>query len=570
MSKLKTENVLNAQVTLNNDFDIIASNREFLRFFDLIEAKGSFLDYLDDVDIERFTKFVKDFKIEYRTKSIPVTLDLLGVEVLVLLTVCDYSSDKISFEVENLEFANKVIDGVITTNKEYEILLSSFDSEFLVYNYTDDTIVLKNTKNLQPIYSCPLQLFSFFMSKRYDTDLDSDFTKEALEKIESDIENKCGGKRYTLLLKNKNYIVLTGYLIENDVNTQYLITVNMSNGLKESRSSYKETHDGLTGLLNKETIIDFAKQRINMLQSECSLVLLDIDKFKEYNDSFGHQYGDSVLINVAKALKNAVMQYGEVGRFGGDEFLCIINSCDEEIVRSVCRSIRLGVQWCLPIENPDIVVTCSMGIARFPLNGTTYEELFNIADKCLYIAKDKGRNCYIIYRPNIHDKKFKDFEQRNENIVSGKIYSDNAVIESRIMDLLFKNDNYKLALDVMYDYVGVSQITVYDSLLTPINKIGGTANIREELLKKNDYFKFLNKYDYFLVDNTNILDSIDKVRFNMYAMNNIGSTIEIVGRDNEGEINGMITYDIIKPAKTFDRSKLAFILAITRRIIEKL
>ena len=563
----RSSNVVNAEVVLDKDFDIISGNREFLRLFDIIEAKGSFLEYLDDNDIIKFQDFIKTYNTNIKTKAIALTLTFSDISILALIKIKEYNDSAYLISIDNLEFANEVIDGVITTNKEYEILLSSFDSEFLVYSYKDNQVLLKNTKNLQPLYSCSLDDLRAFLENRYDLDLEIDFTKDAIERIESDIENKNGGKRYSLILKNKKYIILSGYMIDNDENSQYLITINMANNLKESKSSYRETHDGLTGLLNKETITDFAKQRINIIKSECSIVVLDIDKFKEYNDAFGHQYGDNVLVNVSKAIKNAVMQYGEVGRFGGDEFLIVINSADEEIVRMVCRSIRLAIQWSLPVENPDVAITCSMGISRYPLNGDSFEKLFELADKCLYLAKDKGRNCYIIYRSIIHDKKFESFDERNDNIVSGKLFHEKSVYEGKILESLYEKKDYKLALELLYEYVGVNQITLYDSLLIPILKLGGPKNIREELLKKNDYFKFLNKYDYFMLDNTNILDTIDKVRFRMYSQNQIGSTLEIVNRDNEGEVAGMIVFDKLKPSKTFDRSKLSFLLTVSKKII---
>ena len=141
----RSSNVVNAEVVLDKDFDIISGNREFLRLFDIIEAKGSFLEYLDDNDIIKFQDFIKTYNTNIKTKAIALTLTFSDISILALIKIKEYNDSAYLISIDNLEFANEVIDGVITTNKEYEILLSSFDSEFLVYSYKDNQVLLKNT-----------------------------------------------------------------------------------------------------------------------------------------------------------------------------------------------------------------------------------------------------------------------------------------------------------------------------------------------------------------------------------------------------------------------------------------
>ncbi len=173
--------------------------------------------------------------------------------------------------------------------------------------------------------------------------------------------------------------------------------------------------DSLTRLYNKKYIQTRAKEIIEKKNEHAALFIMDIDNFKEVNDNFGHMYGDEVLARVAGVLLDVLADNGIAGRIGGDEFMGIIyNVKDKEMVRHILRSIRSSVEY-LYSDTKGMNITCSIGAARCPEDGTSYDKLFNCADKCLYIAKDKGKNRYIIYQEELHGV------IRNENRVSTEI-----------------------------------------------------------------------------------------------------------------------------------------------------
>ena len=87
----RSSNVVNAEVVLDKDFDIISGNREFLRLFDIIEAKGSFLEYLDDNDIIKFQDFIKTYNINIKTKAIALTLTFSDISILALIKIKEYN-----------------------------------------------------------------------------------------------------------------------------------------------------------------------------------------------------------------------------------------------------------------------------------------------------------------------------------------------------------------------------------------------------------------------------------------------------------------------------------------------
>lgn len=138
------------------------------------------------------------------------------------------------------------------------------------------------------------------------------------------------------------------------------------------------TMDSLTKVYNKKTITEYAqklvkKEKINRV----SIVILDVDYFKQVNDRYGHLYGDKVLTRVAKKLKEVVGEDGVVGRIGGDEFMIVLNGINDDYsLRGILRAIRTQVKWEFKNDYENFQVTTSIGVAFSPNNGHEYEELF--------------------------------------------------------------------------------------------------------------------------------------------------------------------------------------------------
>jgi diguanylate cyclase (GGDEF)-like protein len=165
-------------------------------------------------------------------------------------------------------------------------------------------------------------------------------------------------------------------------------------------------HDSLTGLVDKSDITRIAQERIDDrgLQGT-TLAVVDIDFFKHVNDTYGHQFGDTVIKRVADIIATEVGNSGIAGRFGGDEFLIVFyNIEDEESLREHLRRIKQSVRASFPDKGVDenTPLTLSIGTATYSKDADNYDEVFMLADYCLYIAKDKGRNRYVIYTPSKH------------------------------------------------------------------------------------------------------------------------------------------------------------------------
>ena len=156
--------------------------------------------------------------------------------------------------------------------------------------------------------------------------------------------------------------------------------------------------DFLTGIYNRRYFIDVAgRELVRSLRYRrpLSLIMMDIDHFKVVNDSFGHEAGDRVLFEVARAIKLDLRQIDILARFGGEEFIVLLPESNQEQARLTAEKIRLTIAE-LRIEelNPGFRLTISLGIAGKSADDvSSLSDLLRQADVALYAAKKAGRNC---------------------------------------------------------------------------------------------------------------------------------------------------------------------------------
>lgn len=158
--------------------------------------------------------------------------------------------------------------------------------------------------------------------------------------------------------------------------------------------------DALTGVPNRRAFdehLDAEWERAQHSRGGVGLVMLDVDKFKDYNDKFGHVEGDVCLARIAKACSAALKRHGDFfGRYGGEEFAAIVATRSDEDLVVVAERMRAAVieEAMEHPSNPDGIVTISLGTARLrPSAGGTPTDLITAADEALYAAKSSGRNC---------------------------------------------------------------------------------------------------------------------------------------------------------------------------------
>jgi two-component system, cell cycle response regulator len=176
--------------------------------------------------------------------------------------------------------------------------------------------------------------------------------------------------------------------------------------LVEARENmrFRATHDQLTALLNRGAILDLLGRELHRSAREnksTAILLGDVDHFKQVNDTLGHMVGDEVLAEIGRRLLAAVRSYDFVGRYGGEEFLVVLNSCDPAYGPSRGEDIRQTVsnRPIMTSQGP-VKVTMSFGLLQSAEweNGSL-EQLLHGTDMALYDAKGAGRNCLRIAKP---------------------------------------------------------------------------------------------------------------------------------------------------------------------------
>ena len=178
------------------------------------------------------------------------------------------------------------------------------------------------------------------------------------------------------------------------------------NRMRSLRDSYQleAEVDRLTKLYNKTTTENICKLKLKEWTSFegtipdtlMAFYIIDLDHFKQVNDTLGHQYGDKVLVEFSNRLRKIFRPNDCVGRFGGDEFIVIIDHLPstEIIVRKAENIKRIACD--LTVEGKNVGISASIGIAIVPPQGTNYDTLFKSADEALYQVKAGGRNGYRI------------------------------------------------------------------------------------------------------------------------------------------------------------------------------
>jgi diguanylate cyclase (GGDEF)-like protein/PAS domain S-box-containing protein len=186
----------------------------------------------------------------------------------------------------------------------------------------------------------------------------------------------------------------------------------------QEKLEYIAHHDPLTMLPNRlllearlEHSIEWAKQE----NFKIAVLFLDLDHFKEINDAFGRSMGDEVLIKVARRLKGLLKEEDTIARIGGDEFIIMVEHCDDLIsLEKTIQNILNLFEKPIRAKDHSFKLTCSIGVSLYPNDGQDMETLIKNADAAMYQAKESGRNMYTFYTSEITHTLFEKMLMENE------------------------------------------------------------------------------------------------------------------------------------------------------------
>lgn len=198
-----------------------------------------------------------------------------------------------------------------------------------------------------------------------------------------------------------------------DTDFQPDLLVHVSNDVSDRKNIEKElfnqaNYDQLTKLPNRNLITDRLLQTILRTErsgKHAALMFIDLDNFKNINDTLGHNTGDQLLVKVSRILYSSVRESDIVGRWGGDEFLVILSNLNSLAeAEPVAAKILTALTSVITIDNNEFHISASIGISGFPDDGQTADQIMSHADSAMYMAKEAGKNNYRFFSPEINEE----------------------------------------------------------------------------------------------------------------------------------------------------------------------
>lgn len=177
--------------------------------------------------------------------------------------------------------------------------------------------------------------------------------------------------------------------------------------LSESQIQKLAHYDALTSLPNRVLLQDHFKHALSIVKrnnSKLTVIFLDLDHFKDINDTLGHSVGDLLLVEVATRLQSALREGDTLSRLGGDEFVLILPEADIQGAANVSQKLLNNMEKPCTVDSFELTVTASIGIALYPDDGADFETLSQKADTAMYRAKREGRNTYRFFTAEMQAK----------------------------------------------------------------------------------------------------------------------------------------------------------------------
>lgn len=305
--------------------------------------------------------------------------------------------------------------------------------------------------------------------------------------------------------------------------------------------------DALTDTYSKREIDNIVRKTIDSdKQPNIALCIIDLDYFKKVNDNFGHLMGDEVLKEVANIIKSEVGDSGVVGRFGGDEFLVMFYDVEDmELCRGKLSSIKNRVNFKYPPseDNSTVEMSLSIGCAVYPKDADNYTDIFNLADYCLYRAKDRGRNRYIIYSKELLGTLETIREQYNNRRIESRKDAAMGDVLCMIEDLHYNDAQYtsELLVDDLVENLPFESIVCFSGSPLECRYMSGinlpsikTLNECAKLIGKADC-DFAFQEDILMADNIDSLKVVDENIYNACVLMKIKAVILVRFKDLAGK-----------------------------------
>lgn len=243
------------------------------------------------------------------------------------------------------------------------------------------------------------------------------------------------------------------------------VTIQYRRKLEDSRAAEFDT---LTGLSNRHRMGKHLEGMLGAFKNNnrsCAVLMLDLDRFKQVNDTMGHPAGDELLRQVALRMRNIVGDRGEIGRLGGDEFQIILPDIDDRgKLGEIADKIVQIVSQPYPIEGKRAIIGTSIGIAVAPYDGVTKEDIIRSSDLALYAAKNAGRGQFRFYSAELKDEQ----EERRQLVDDLRDALTNEQLQLHYQPVVRTNDHVIVGFEALMRWVHPDRGLVGPDVFIPI------------------------------------------------------------------------------------------------------
>ncbi len=561
-------------VTMDENFEVISGNNAILIY----------TRYIHPDDVSRFTDAIRDCS-EVSKYIVVRMLYQTGEYHWMLTRIIDGGVSETRghlYKVSIIDTASitSQIDNLNARMDRYSSYLGMCENVLFSYD------ILKDDFNIFMI-SDGQQMMSFYegsIEHWKDDKINTDaLDTQAVQELEAFITALVNGEKFfkreltVNVLNNVGRLdrcLARGKTIVNNAGDKVVIgTITIlessDNHVVEELSVISDMKDPGTDLLNKRAITDYVRKLIDSKPGHnVTIAIIDVDDFKTVNDTYGHMFGDEVLYKVADILRDVVGSKGLCGRIGGDEMFIVMEGLnDDEGIRNVLRTVRNNIKWLYHDDSRNIKITCSIGSATYPADADNYDELFKIADKVLYLAKEKGKDRYIIYHEDIH----RDYvygkgriADLNEKVLYKYHKMDvvNTIIrEYRDADAERRNE----LLDIVAVAFNIDTIVIYDRAEMKNYILYGDERMSDDdgsFFKKDNYIPNFREDGIFVIDNINFFETKAPAMYKTYSEYGIIQSIQyIIGGDIKRN-NNIIAYGRYKLDKKWAENDANFLAII--------
>lgn len=313
-------------------------------------------------------------------------------------------------------------------------------------------------------------------------------------------------------------------------------------------------YDPLTSLYNRTYFIKKMKEEVNYCKEnnhEMSVLFIDLDGFKEVNDSQGHDEGDRVLIDISKTLNNITGKDILLSRFGGDEFVILYKSGIKELIKKLALKILDSLSLSLTYGTQKFKITASIGISIFPKDGKTEQDLLKKSDIAMYRAKELGKNRFLFYKNEFSEDKL----YRRQLVSDLEVAIEKRHLTPYFQQIISTNKDNVKRFEALARWFHPNKGSISPEEFIPIAESSNLIlEIGNTILKQTcDFIKLWNKEH-----DSKAIISINLSPHQLFQPNLINEIINIIGTDPKTYKS--LIFEITESAIMHDFNKAILIL----------